>query len=66
MKWKYLLTIDLLYTFFLIFVMNWFYPKTVVFTSGYAPHIFESLIVVVLMIIWYLLLAFNVIKAFSE
>ena len=66
MKWKYLLTIDLLYTFMLILVMNWFYPKTISFVSGYEPYIFEGLIVIVLMIIWYLLLTFNVIKAFSE
>lgn len=66
MKWKYLLIIDLLYTFMLILVMNWFYPKTFNVLSGYAPHIFESIIVFVLVIIWYLLLAFNVIKAFSE
>ena len=66
MKWKTLFIIDLLYTFMFILVMNWYYPKTVVFNSGYAPYIFESIIVVVLMIIFYLLLGFNVIKAFSE
>lgn len=66
MKWKYLLTIDLLYTFMLILVMNWFYPRTVDVHSCYAPFIFESIIVSVLVFIWYLLLAFNVIKAFKE
>lgn len=66
MKWKYVLSIDLLYTFMLILVMNWFYSRTVDFLSGYAPHIPESILVVVLMIIFYLLLAFNVIKAYSE
>lgn len=66
MKWKYLFTIDLLYTFMLILFMNWFCPRSVNVLSGYAPYIFESIIGTVLMIIFYLLIAYNVIKAYSE
>ena len=66
MKWKYLFIIDLLFVFQFIFVLNWYYPKTIIFTSGYAPHILRSILIVIEMIVFYSLILFNAIKAFSE
>jgi len=65
MKWSTLFIIDLLYIFEFILFMNWYFPRTVVF-SVCMPSVFETIIVVIHMIIFHLLLTFNVIKGFKE
>lgn len=63
---KQLIIIDLLYTFQFILFMTWYIPRVITFLDVTRIVFIINIVALLEMIIYYLLLAYVVIKAFSE